>query len=74
MAGFATFAESWIAYLFTAAFGVVGKQDLEARFFATLIFLGLDVVLLLCAAMMINYRKEQLRYRAIDQKWGVGNI
>lgn len=58
VAGFATFAESWIAYLFTAAFGVV----------------GLDVVLLLCAAMMINYRKEQLRYRAIDQKWGVGNI
>jgi hypothetical protein len=34
----------------------------------------MDVVLLLAAAMLNRYRKEQLRYRAIDQKWGVGNI
>jgi len=55
---FSSYAEKWLNYLFTAAFGVV----------------GLDVVVLLCAAMLINYRKEQLRYRLIDQKWGVGNI
>jgi len=55
---FSGYAERWLNYLFTAAFGVV----------------GLDVVVLLCAAMMIRYRKEQLRYRLIDQKWGVGNI
>ncbi|KAI5776157.1 hypothetical protein EDC01DRAFT_625736 [Geopyxis carbonaria] len=55
---FSGYAERWLNYLFTAAFGVV----------------GLDVVVLLCAAMMIRYRKEQLRYRLIDQKWGMGNI
>ncbi|KAF8243427.1 hypothetical protein K440DRAFT_589596 [Wilcoxina mikolae CBS 423.85] len=55
---FSGYGEKWLNYLFTAAFGVV----------------GMDVVLLLCAAMMIRYRKEQLRYRLIDQKWGVGNI
>ncbi|KAF8537609.1 hypothetical protein BDD12DRAFT_887278 [Trichophaea hybrida] len=55
---FSSYGEKWLNYLFTAAFGVV----------------GMDVVLLLCAAMLIRYRKEQLRYRLIDQKWGVGNI
>ncbi|CCX30528.1 hypothetical protein FPQ18DRAFT_364743 [Pyronema domesticum] len=55
---FSGYGEKWLNYLFTAAFGVV----------------GMDVVLLLCAAMLIKYRKEQLRYRLIDQKWGVGNI
>jgi len=34
----------------------------------------MDAALLLSAAMVIRYRKEQLRYRLIDQKWGVGNI
>jgi len=55
---FSNYGEAWLKNLFTAAFGVV----------------GMDVVLLLCAAMVIRYRKEQLRYRLIDQKWGVGNI
>jgi len=55
---FSSYGEKWLNYLFTAAFGVV----------------GMDVVLLLCAAMLIRFRKEQLRYRLIDQKWGVGNI
>jgi hypothetical protein len=31
-------------------------------------------VMLLCTAMLSRYRKEQLRYRLIDQKWGVGSI
>lgn len=55
---FANFAERWINLLFTALFGIV----------------GMDAVLILCAAMLIRYRKEQLRYRLIDQKWGMGNI
>lgn len=55
---FSGYAEKWLNYLFTAAFGVV----------------GMDFILLLCAAMLIRYRKEQLRYRLIDQKWGTGNI
>jgi len=58
VSAFTNFAETWVGNLFTAAFGVV----------------GMDVVLLLAAAMLNRYRKEQLRYRAIDQKWGVGNI
>jgi len=55
---FSNYSETWLNHLFTAAFGVV----------------GMDVVLLLCAAMLIRYRKEQLRYRLIEQKWGIGNI
>ncbi|PUU76371.1 hypothetical protein B9Z19DRAFT_258126 [Tuber borchii] len=55
---FANFAERWINLLFTALFGIV----------------GMDAVVMLCAAMLIRYRKEQLRYRLIDQKWGMGNI
>jgi len=55
---FASYAERWLNYLFTSAFGIV----------------GLDVAVLICTTMLINYRKEQLRYRLIDQKWGVGNI
>lgn len=34
----------------------------------------MDAVILLCASMLMKYRKEQMRYRLIDQKWGVGNI
>lgn len=55
---FSGYAEKWLNVLFTGAFGIV----------------GLDVVVLLCAAMLINYRKEQARYRLIDQKWGVGSF
>jgi len=55
---FATYAEKTINLLFTALFGIV----------------GLDFTLILCAAMLIRYRKEQLRYRLIDQKWGTSNI
>ncbi|KAL7270299.1 hypothetical protein RUND412_006998 [Rhizina undulata] len=55
---FSDYSENWIQNLFTSAFGVV----------------GLDVIMIICAAMLIKYRKEQIRYRAIDQKWGVGNI
>jgi len=55
---FANYAERWINLLFTALFGIV----------------GMDAVLILCTAMLIRYRKEQLRYRLIDQKWGMGNI
>jgi len=58
VAAFSHYAEGFLNLLFTAAFGVV----------------GLDAVLILCAAMLIKYRKEQIRYRLIDQKWGVGNI
>jgi hypothetical protein len=55
---FSSYAEQWLNYIFTAAFGIV----------------GMDFVLLLCASMLIKYRKEQLRYRLIDQKWGTANI
>jgi len=55
---FSSFSEKWLNLIFTAAFGVV----------------GLDFILLLCIAMVIKGRKEQLRYRRIDEKRGVGSI
>ncbi|KAL0636068.1 hypothetical protein Q9L58_004974 [Maublancomyces gigas] len=55
---FSNYSERWLNLVFTAAFGVV----------------GMDAVILLCASMLMKYRKEQMRYRLIDQKWGVGNI
>ena len=38
--------------IFTACFGMV----------------GVDMLLVLCVAMVLKYRQEQERYRAIDQK------
>lgn len=58
VSGFSDYSEKWLNYIFTAAFAIV----------------GMDVVLLLCSSMLIKYRKEQLRYRLIDQKWGTSNI
>lgn len=55
---FSDYAERWLNLLFTGAFGIV----------------GLDVLVLICAQMLMNSRKEQIRYQLIDQKWGVGNI
>ncbi|KAF8472616.1 hypothetical protein BDZ91DRAFT_441655 [Kalaharituber pfeilii] len=55
---FANFAERFINIVFTSAFGIV----------------GLDFLLLLCIAMVIKRRKEQLRYRRIDEKRGMGSI
>ena len=85
VAPFANFAERWINLLFTALFGIVGMFStfpthyLSLRFILTNIYAnlcneGMDAVVILCAAMLIRYRKEQLRYRLIDQKWGMGNI
>lgn len=55
---FSSYAEKFLNMVFTAAFGVV----------------GLDVLLLLCLAMVIKRRKEELRYRRIDEKRGMGSI
>ncbi|KAF8428278.1 hypothetical protein EV426DRAFT_335548 [Tirmania nivea] len=55
---FAQYAEHFLNLVFTAAFGVV----------------GLDMLLLLSLAMLIKRRKENLRYRRIDEKRGMGSI
>lgn len=55
---FSSYAERWLNLVFTAAFGVV----------------GLDFILLLCIAMVIKKRKEQIRYRLIDEKRGISSI
>jgi hypothetical protein len=52
---FSSFANSWLDLIFTAAFGMV----------------GLDVLLLLCIAMVIKHRGELERYRHIDEKLGM---
>jgi hypothetical protein len=53
---FSNFANSYLDLIFTACFGVV----------------GIDVILVLCVAMVLKYRQEQERYRAIDEKNGGG--
>jgi len=55
---FSVFAQTYLNLIFTAAFGIV----------------GLDMVLVLCLAMLVKKRKEILRYRRIDEKRGVGSI
>jgi hypothetical protein len=44
--------------IFTAAFGIV----------------GVDAILVLCVAMVLQYRQEQERYRHIDEKNGLGGL
>ena len=55
---FSQFAEKFLNLVFTVAFGIV----------------GVDMVLVLCLAMVVKRRKEILRYRRIDEKRGVGSI
>jgi len=55
---FSQYAEKFINLIFTAAFGIV----------------GLDMMLVLCVAMLIKRRKEILRYKRIDEKRGMGSI
>ncbi|KAF2281614.1 tetraspanin [Westerdykella ornata] len=53
---FSKFANGYLDLIFTAAFGMV----------------GVDAILVLCVAMVIQYRNEQERYRHIDEKVGTG--
>jgi hypothetical protein len=55
---FSSFANKYLDQIFTAAFGIV----------------GIDVVLVLCVAMVLKYRQEQERYRHIDEKNGLGGM
>lgn len=55
---FSSFANRYLDLIFTAAFGIV----------------GIDAVLVLCVAMVLNYRQEQERYRHIDEKNGLGGL
>ncbi|KAF2263458.1 tetraspanin [Lojkania enalia] len=55
---FSSFANSYLDKIFTAAFGVV----------------GVDVILVLCVAMVLKYRQEQERYRHIDEKNGLDGL
>jgi hypothetical protein len=55
---FSSFANSYLDIVFTAAFGMV----------------VVDAILVLCVAMVIQYRHEQERYRHIDEKNGLGGI
>jgi hypothetical protein len=48
----------------------IGSKDTDID----LVCVAVDVVLLLCAAMVLKDRKEQARYRLIDAKNGSGPI
>ncbi|KAF2257410.1 hypothetical protein BU26DRAFT_43297 [Trematosphaeria pertusa] len=58
IAPFSTFANTYLDQIFTAAFGIV----------------GVDMLVLLCVAMVLQYRQEQERYRHIDEKLGLGGM
>jgi hypothetical protein len=58
IARFSDFANGYLDIIFTAAFGMV----------------AVDTILVLCVAMVIQYRNEQERYRHIDEKNGFGGI
>ncbi|OCK78641.1 hypothetical protein K432DRAFT_301545 [Lepidopterella palustris CBS 459.81] len=58
ISAFSSFANGYLDLIFTAAFGIV----------------GLDVLLILCVAMVLKYRQEQERYRHIDEKNGLGGL
>lgn len=51
---FSNFANTYLDLVFTAAFGIV----------------GIDVLMLLCIAMVLKHRSELERYRHIDEKNG----
>lgn len=55
---FSRFANKYLDQIFTAAFGIV----------------GIDAILVLCVAMVLQYRQEQERYRHIDEKNGAGGF
>ncbi|CAI9626755.1 tetraspanin [Alternaria burnsii] len=55
---FSSFANTYLDRVFTAAFGIV----------------GIDMILVLCVAMVLKYRMEQERYRHIDEKNGLGGL
>ncbi|KAF3936924.1 hypothetical protein ABW19_dt0207211 [Dactylella cylindrospora] len=55
---FTAYEDTFYNGVFTAAFG----------------FVGLDVLVLLCTAMVVKNRNEQRRYRRIDEKRGLGAI
>lgn len=58
IAKFSSFSNRYLDQIFTAAFGVV----------------GIDVLLIMCIAMVLKYRQEQERYRHIDEKNGVNSL
>jgi hypothetical protein len=53
---FSTYANDFLDMVFTGAFGIV----------------GVDVLLILCTAILLKDRKEKERYRHIDEKNGSG--
>lgn len=56
IAKFSSASNTYLDRIFTAAFGIV----------------GVDMILVLCVAMVLKYRQEQERYRHIDEKNGGG--
>lgn len=55
---FSSFANGYLDVIFTAAFGVV----------------GIDVLMLICVAMLIKRKQELERYRYIDEKVNMGDF
>ncbi|KAF2639291.1 tetraspanin [Massarina eburnea CBS 473.64] len=58
IAAVSSFSNRYLDLIFTAAFGIV----------------GVDIILVLLVAMVLQYRQEQERYRHIDEKNGLGGL
>lgn len=55
---FSRYANNFLDVIFTGAFGIV----------------GIDVLFILCTAILLKDRKEKERYRGIDEKTGSGSF
>jgi hypothetical protein len=73
---FSSFVNSTLDAIFTAIFGIVGKcldpSCLSVK--TNPYYLALDMILLICVAVLSKDRKEKERYRLIDAKVGLQAI
>ena len=75
---FSSFVNSTLDLIFTAIFGIVGTC--LGRFHPSIfkdinkLSIALDMILLICVAVVAKDRKERERYRLIDAKVGLQAI
>lgn len=75
MGPFSSFVNSTLDAIFTAIFGIVGMYLPYHPFHIILTCcLALDMILLICVAVLSKDRKEKERYQLIDAKVGLQAI
>lgn len=73
---FSVYGNNFLDLIFTAFFGAVGESGRihTFRYASADPTTGIDVALILAIAMVLKERKEQARYRFIDEKSGAGGF